>query len=315
MSANIAKVEELIMVTKPAFEARLTDKAIIWDSEAGFALQAMQANSYLMTSAYNNPASLQAAIVNIAAIGISLNPAAKQAYLVPRKVNGHTAVCLDISYMGLMHLAQTSGAIQWGQAKVVRANDTFELVAIDAAPIHKYSPFATDEDRGPIVGAYCVVKTAEGDYLTHPMAIKEIHAIRTRSEAFKAGKGPWVTDYLEMVKKTVIKQASKYWPYRERLADAIHYLDTDGGEGIKLGDESRDITPASESQQTQVSALLESLGRTWDQFAPKFKKGAVQHQADLTAEEATKVIDFLSMTIEKRKEAANVDHGTTAQAA
>jgi recombination protein RecT len=37
----------------------------------------------------------------VAAIGITLNPASKLAYLVPRD----GMVCLDISYMGLLHRA------------------------------------------------------------------------------------------------------------------------------------------------------------------------------------------------------------------
>jgi recombination protein RecT len=43
------------------------------------------------------------------------------AYLVPRDGK----VCLDISYMGMMHLAQQCGAIQWGQAVLVREGDQF----------------------------------------------------------------------------------------------------------------------------------------------------------------------------------------------
>lgn len=72
-----------------------------------------------------------------AGIGISLNPAQKLAYLVPRK----GAICLDISYMGLMHIAQQSGAIKWCQSAIVRRNDQFRREGLDKPPIHIYNDF------------------------------------------------------------------------------------------------------------------------------------------------------------------------------
>lgn len=231
----MADLATIIYDQKPQFLAVKSDPLIEFEREAGFALQILQANTYLAKVAMNNQASLANAINNVAAIGISLNPASKLAYLVPRK----NTVCLDISYMGLMHIAQQSGAIQWGQARVVRQNDEFQMEGIDKAPTHKYDPFGTDEQRGPIIGAYVVVKTDGGDYLTHAMPIARINEIRDRSEAWKAyvadksKKCPWVTDPEEMIKKTVIKQAAKTWPKRDRLDAAIHNLDT-SGEGIAL---------------------------------------------------------------------------------
>jgi recombination protein RecT len=236
MATQLQTVEAAINSVAVEFDNVSVDKSISFVREAGFAMQVMQANSYVMDLAYKNPRSLQAAITNVAAIGISLNPASKQAYLVPRK----GVICLDISYMGMMHLAQISGAIEWGQARTVRQNDVFELNAINEAPTHKYNAFASTEQRGEIVGAYVVVKTQTGDYLTHTMNKEAIDAIMMRSESVKSGKAsPWKTDYEEMAKKTVVKQAHKYWPRRERLDAAIHYMDTDGGEGVV----EKDVTP------------------------------------------------------------------------
>ena len=93
------------------FTQALSDNSITWQKEQQFAIQAFQKNDYLAKVAMANPSSAQNAIINVAAIGITLNPAAKLAHLVPRDGGVH----LDISYMGLLHLAQVSGAIQWGQ--------------------------------------------------------------------------------------------------------------------------------------------------------------------------------------------------------
>ena len=223
------QITALVESQRQKFVSVVADKAIEFDREAAFAVQILQGNEYLCSMAMNNQDSLRAAVVNVAAIGISLNPASKLAYLVPREKK----VCLDISYMGLMHIAQQSGAIQWGQAVIVRANDTFELRGIDSQPQHTYNPF--NKDRGEIIGVYVVVKNDTGDYLTHAMPISEVHAIRNRSEMWKKNQsGPWKTDEGEMVKKTCVKQAAKYWPRRDRLDSAVHHLNTDGGEGLAV---------------------------------------------------------------------------------
>jgi recombination protein RecT len=204
------------------FNQALSDQSVTWAKEQQFAIQAFQKNDYLAKVAMANPSSAQNAIINVAAIGITLNPAAKLAYLVPRDGGVH----LDISYIGLLHLAQASGAIQWGQCKLVYANDTYESNGLDRAPTHKYNAFG---DRGSVVGGYCTVKTAQGDYLTEEMSLQEIKQVELSS---KAKNGPWQKWWDEMARKTIVKRASKYWPRCERLDHAIDHLNTDGGEGL-----------------------------------------------------------------------------------
>ena len=242
------------------FQQSLSDQSISWSAECQFAIQAFQKNDYLEKMARSNPSSAQNAIINVAAIGITLNPAAKLAYLVPRD----GGVCLDISYMGLLHLAMSTGSIMWGQCKLVYQNDGYESVGLDRAPAHKYNAFG---DRGSIVGGYCTVKTVDGDYLTEEMSVSDIDQIKERSAGWKAyvskkKKTPWVTDWSEMARKTIVKRASKYWPKVERLDRAIHYLNTDVGEGLQ--DE-----PAVEMIVNPVDAIeaaVKRQGRTMDQF-------------------------------------------------
>lgn len=257
-----------------AFAGSLSDEAIVFEKEAGFAMQVLQNNEYLCKIALANRQSLTNAITNIAAIGISLNPAKKQAYLVPRDGK----ICLDISYIGLMDLAMATGAILWGQALIVREKDDFQLVALDEKPNHKFNPFAKAEDRGPVVGVYVVVKTHHGDYLTHTMAIDAVNAIRDRSSAWKAwinkkASCPWVTDPDEMGKKTCVKQAQKYWPRNARLDTAIHHLNTDGGEGlaeIDMGSIERERVDA-DAVVTEIMAMttVDAVKSAWQGYAAK----------------------------------------------
>lgn len=233
MSNALTLVMGDINAAKGDFEALLADNSIKFEQEAGFAMQILRNNDYSLGIATRNRDSVIAAVKNLAAIGISLNPAKKQAYLVPRG----GAICLDISYMGLLDLAIASGSILWGQAVLVREADSFELQGFDKQPLHRRNPFAPD--RGDWIGVYVVVKTRDGDYLTETMTRDEVLEIRDRSEAWKsfmakkAKSCPWATDEGEMAKKTVIKRASKLWPKTDRLDQAIHHLNTDGGEGIK----------------------------------------------------------------------------------
>ena len=216
-------------------------ESVTWDAEYNFAIQQIYKSKFAADTAVANPVSVQNAVRNIAAIGLTLNPALKYAYLVPRDKQ----ICLDVSYMGLMHLAQDTGSVIWSQCKIVYENDSYINKGASVEPEHTYSAFG---DRGVIAGAYCVVKLADGDYLTHEMKIDDIYAIRNRSMAYKKKSGPWVTDEKEMIKKTVVKQGSKYWPKVERMNEAIKVIN-DNGEGINFEEEKREQVQASEHYQ------------------------------------------------------------------
>lgn len=238
------QIAELVNNTRPAFLSKQISKDINFDAEAGFAIQALS-TSYAIKVALGNPQAVIDAVTNLAAIGLSLNPAKKQAYLVPRGGK----ICLDVSYMGLIDLVVDTGSILWAQCLVVYSDDDFALQGFDKAPHHKFNPFS--KERGEIVGAYACVKTPTGDYLTHAMPISDIYAIRERSQSWIAdGATPWKSDVVEMIKKTVIKQAYKYWPKTSpQLDNAIHYLNTETNEG--LADIS---TPRRQSGQAAAKA-------------------------------------------------------------
>ena len=167
-------------------------------------------------------------------------------------------------------MAVASGSIRWAKAELVRERDEFVMNGLDKLPTHNFNPFA--KDRGEIVGVYCVAKTADGDYLTDTMGIEEVNDIRDRSTAWKAWiakqkKCPWVTDYGEMVRKTIIKRASKYWPKTDRLDAAIHNLNTDGEEGLAVENDAQ-VERATFDQVTWLERAskadsIEALQAVW----------------------------------------------------
>lgn len=302
MTTALQKVSESIYALQPTFEAVQVDKSVTFAREAEFAIQILSANDYAMGIAQTNKQSVADAITNVSAIGITLNPAEKKAYLVPRK----GGICLAISHIGLLHLAIESGSIRWGQARLVYENDFFELDGLDKQPVHRFKPF--DKDRGEIVGVYVSVKTADGDYLTEAMSTDEVNAIRDRSDAWKTWISkkkscPWVTDWGEMAKKTAVHRAHKYWPKTERLDKALHYLNNDGGEGVTHANQQqepeRTLDPAADiaavyKTKTDAEALQywkDNQGKySTDVTAhAEFKTAVVDHRMSLKAADVTDV--------------------------
>jgi len=229
MNAEAKELAPFMQVINKAEETfnDVNQYGMVWKKEAEFAKQALEANDYLMGVAGSNQNSLINAITNISAIGLSLNPAEKLAYLVPRQKQ----VCLDVSYIGMIKLATDTGSILWARAELVRKGDIFVYHGATEKPEFSCpNPFEDNE----ILGVYCVAKTVEGDYLAGKMSLKEVYEIRDKSESYKAGSkfSPWNSHEGEMIKKTIIKRESKTWPKTSkshRLDDAIQIVNDHEG--------------------------------------------------------------------------------------
>lgn len=312
MASNLEVIHQQLIPLEVDFQAVCSEPTIGFRREMEYAMQVFSSNDFLAKAAVDSWAATRSSILNLSSIGITLNPAKKLAYLVPRKFKDRFQVCLDISYFGLMHIAQQSGAILWCQSAIVRKNDKFLRTSIDRPPSHEFNEFDTIESRGEIVGAYVVAKTQDGDYLTHTMRAEDIYAILDRSEAWKSYVSkkikscPWSTDEEQMILKTVVKQAYKYWPRRDRLDAAIDYVNTEGGEGINFAQErgqEKDISPSSTETIEVITDLLVQMNKTWeDDLLPictQIFKRSITSPDQLTEPEALKTVDFL-----KKKAAA-----------
>lgn len=299
LPANVQQAYNLIQEQKHHFEIACVDERISFAREADFALQHLRNNTYLATVAQKNPDSLRDSVRNIAQIGISLNPANKHAYLVPRD----NKVCLDIGYLGLIHLATESGAIEWVQAKHVHANDQYINNGVSAQPTHNFNAFG---NRGAVVGVYCVAKTVGGDYLTTEMTLDELNRIKQRSPSASKGFSPWKSDEGAMQLKTVIKRAYKQWPKSERLARAVDYLNNNG-EGIDFAQERRtaergtgDLNPTPE-QASEINRLLDDTstdeGMFLNYFSGTIAKRDLAEIGDMTGKEAEQAIGMLKQKL------------------
>ena len=288
------RITDVVDGMKLDFEQRIAAASPVqYTQEAHFALQQLASNAYLLGVAQNNPDSLRAALLNVAATGLSLNPVKKQAYLIPR----NKAVVLDISYMGILHVAQMSGAIEWGQARIVRAGHTFRLTGINQAPVHEYNPFENDDAAGAIVGAYCVVKLPGGDFLTHCLNMDALLRIRSRSESFKSGKNsPWLTDPEPMMKKSAVRGMAPYLPYREAMAQAMAVAveddEQEGGDGA--GDSTPQAPALPEYTDTQMAENLPKWQAAIDsgRTTPERIIALVSSKYTLTGDQETHILNM-----------------------
>lgn len=218
------------------FEAQNKLNILDFSQEGRFALTAIGNNPMLLKC---DPQTLTDSIVHLAAMGLSLNPASQQAALIPRWNSKKN--CMDCTaspmYRGLMKLATDTGLINNITAEIVFEceEDTFD-VDLGSAPYLKHKPklFAGSAERNinllndeenRAIGCYCIAhfKNSEHPHITI-MDIEEIRGVARASDAFnprKPGKqprGPWVFWPGEMIKKAVIRRATKQWPLSDDSA-------------------------------------------------------------------------------------------------
>ena len=202
---------------------------------ARVALSELRTNPVLLGC---EPASLVNAIVKASQLGLEVGGALGHAYLVPYK----TEATLIVGYRGLIALARRSGEIQSLTARVVHERDTFELeYGLNEKLRHIPS---TEADPGEMTHAYAVARLKDGGVQYEVMTMAEIESIRKRSRAGQSG--PWVSDYEEMARKTVVRRLAKYLPISIEMADAL----TADQDALEV-----DITP----QDDAVSRLNETI--------------------------------------------------------
>lgn len=229
----------------PAFKAAITafqkcGKEKEYARESNFAVMTLMGNDYLRQIALNNPQSFLESINTVALTGLSLNPALKLGYLVPRKGK----VVFQSSYMGKLEILYRNGVVKKAEANLVYENDDFDFnKGSNSYLAHKPNVFG---DRGQLLGGYYYIELANGGVIFDVMPKRRIDEIKSRSESVKAGKSsPWVTDYEEMARKTVLNWGFKFIPktdVSEALLKVLETDDNDFSDWVK--DQSKPLAPA-----------------------------------------------------------------------
>lgn len=165
------------------------------------------------------PISFLAALMNAAQLGVEPNTPLGQAYLIPYKSKGMLECQFQLGYKGLIDLAYRNGQMQTIQAQAVYENDNFEYeYGLEPKLIHR----PAFSDRGELVYFYGIWKSVTGGFGFAVMSKADMDAYaKTYSKAFDTSYSPWRTNYEEMAKKTVIKQALKYAPIKTDFQRAL----------------------------------------------------------------------------------------------
>ncbi|HYF89015.1 recombination protein RecT [Azospirillum sp.] len=212
--------------------------------------------------------SLFGAVVVCAQMGLEPNTPQGHIYLIPfeNRRKGATEVQIIVGYKGLIDLARRSGQIESLSARVVHERDAFDIDYGTADSI-THKPFLAG-DRGKITGFYAVAKLKGGGVQFEFMSVAEVNAVRDGSQGYQTAKRfnksntPWMTNYEEMGKKTVIRRLAKYLPMSIEMANAV-VLDgraeageTQGLDRVLDGDftvvGSDEVAPEQEPQAEQA---------------------------------------------------------------
>lgn len=169
--------------------------------------------------------SFMGAIMQCAQLGLEPGGALGHAYILPYEkrakrggqwVTERVEAQLIVGYRGMIDLARRSGQIVSIGARSVHQNDSFRF-SYGIEETIEHTP--ADGDRGELTHVYAVARLKGGGYQLEVMSRADVDKIRARSKS--KDSGPWVTDYEEMAKKTVVRRLFKYLPVSIELQRAV----------------------------------------------------------------------------------------------
>ncbi len=227
------------------------------------------------------PNSLLACIMTCAQLGLEPDQFLGQAYLVPfynSKKKTYEAQLIP-GYRGFVDLARRSGRVLSVSSQVVYTNDEFEM---EYGIEEKLRHVPADGERGEPKGVYVVFQYKDNSHSFDYMSTADVEKIRKRSKTPDAG--PWVTDWDEMAKKTVIKRHCKLVPMSIEFAQASRLEDYANMGASQMG-VFGDITGEPDADGEMIDAEkvdTQKQGDDWKDEGPAGAPGSVV-DAEFTA--------------------------------
>lgn len=204
--ARFQKISDVLFSKKDAIGA-LLPKHLTAERLLRVALSACSRNPDLLDC---TPQSLVLALAIAAYLGIEPNMPNGRGYLIPRVNNktqgGAKEATFLLGYKGILYLAMNSGKVASIESQVVYEKEEFRVrLGTDSIIEHERR---VDAARGNPVAFYAVAKYKSGERIFEVMSLKEVYDIRDRSPAGQSG--PWVTDTLQMGRKSAIRRLGNY---------------------------------------------------------------------------------------------------------
>jgi recombination protein RecT len=195
--AVINEVRSAIERMSPQFKAALPSHVSV-DRFVRVTLTAVQTNPNLLNA---DRRTLFAAATKAAQMG--LLPDGREGAIVTFKDQAQWMPMVA----GIMKLVRNSGEISTWSVQAVYENDHFDFCLGDEEHITHKPNLA---NRGKLIAVYSIVTMKDGEKSREVMSVEDVLAIKARSRS--GNSGPWVSDFAEMAKKTVIRRHSKRLP-------------------------------------------------------------------------------------------------------
>ncbi len=140
--------------------------------------------------------------------------------LIPRKSkDGRLELNFQPMVYGIINTAYDSGAIIKIDCEVICENDFFEYE--QGSEIKLTFKKQLFEERGKILGAYCVCRLPNGQQVIEVMNVKELEKIRKKAQTDYV----WKDNLEEMYRKTVVKRVFKRLPKKGEKLEKIIEID------------------------------------------------------------------------------------------
>jgi len=226
MSQNVTRQQSSITRREPDGVARIASQLERLKTQLAAALPKHltpdRVSRVFLTTLRQSPAlqrcsvqSLFGALMTASQLGLEVGSGLGLAYLIPFQ----DECTLIVGYRGLIELARRSGQISTIYATEVRKGDKFKYtLGTDPRIEHEPGEERDMSDAG-IIYTYAVAKLKDGSTQFEVMSKEEVDEIRRRSRAAKSG--PWVSDYAQMSRKTVLRRLCKMLPASIEMQTAI----------------------------------------------------------------------------------------------
>lgn len=239
------------------------------------------------------PETIGQAMLQAAAMGLSLNPSLGYCYLIPRRARKRrqgeteeqyaqvpTIAYATPSYRGLSDVCQRSGKVAWIRAEAVFSADRFVYRGPAEKPEHVPSLKPSERMEKHATGVYALARLENGDFLCEYLDRDTVQRIRKMSEF--SGSTMWHPDKLwtEGWKKAAIRRLTKTLPKSPAIDVAIEQLNTFEGAAVEEDGEP-EICIADEDVMALHALLtdkgLEEQADRWlDRLARRFGVNAIK---------------------------------------
>jgi recombination protein RecT len=304
-NAPIVLAAQQIKRAQDRFESisRKSNAQLSFEREARFALELVQNNERLQQC---DPQTIYSSILNVAALGLSLNPVQGEAALIPRWNTKKRMLDCTLSpmYRGLVRLATESGRVSHIKAELVFQDDEIKMKLGSNPEIH-HDPLGSimageaarvidfvDKDRNKLRAVYVVAHLKNGEKIIGVMSYDEVLKVAMCSEAFnpkpdrKTNKrrppsGPWVEHPGEMAKKSLINREQKTWPRTssepDRLDAAVEIMkDADEKEGY-VSNQGEAKLLLSDAQIKELKDLADRQNLSYDRVCKTAEVELIEH--------------------------------------